>query len=224
MDFIFTFEHDSNQRLYNLKSVLSYYRMRFPTNKFILSETGKSITDINSNVSNISHIFEKTIPPHSQSRTINNGLQFSKESVVCIVDCDVVLVDYENIEMAYSLIKNEEFDYIIPYKKWYDLPNFSERIPNSQVDDYPIGGIFLINRNKFLEIGGMDEKYKGWGGEDDERHFRCKTKLKHKRMDGQVFHFPHPEQNEKYEWVKINKQHLDNDISNLDKAQEGSLI
>lgn len=224
MDFIFTFENDSNQRLYNLKLVLSYYRMRFPTNKFILSETGKSITDINSDVSNISHIFEKTPAPHSQSRTINNGLQFSKESVVCIVDCDVVLVDYKNIETAHSLIKNKEFDYIIPYKKWYDLPKFSERIPNFKVDDYPIGGIFLINRNKFLEIGGMDEKYKGWGAEDDERHFRCKTKLNYKRMDGEVLHFPHPEQTKKHESATINRQHLDNDISNPNKTQKITLI
>lgn len=222
MDFIFPFGNDSKERLYNLKQTISYYRMRFSNTNIIVSETGNSKSDLG--VSDITHIFEKTIPPHSQSRTINNALKFSKKDVICIIDSDVILLDYKNIETSYSLIKNNEFDYIIPYKKWYDLPNFSERIPNFKVDDYPIGGIFLINRNKFLEIGGMDEKYKGWGCEDDERHFRCKTKLKHKRIDGQVFHFPHPEQNEKYEWVKINKQHLDNDISNLDKAQEGSLI
>ena len=124
MDFIFTFGNDSEKRLQNLKSVISYYKKRFPNTNIIVSETGSSKTDLN--ISNITHIFEKTTSPHSQSRTINNGVKYSTAKSVCICDSDSLTLEYENISTLSQLIESNEIDYGIPYTEYLDFPNFKK--------------------------------------------------------------------------------------------------
>jgi len=220
MDFIFTFGNDSEKRLQNLKSVISYYKKRFPNTNIIVSETGDSKTHLG--ISDITHIFEKTTPPHSQSRTINNGVNHSTAKSVCICDSDSLTLEYENISTLAELIDSNEIDYGIPYTEYLDFPNFTDR---GCTEPECICGLFLVNREKFIEAGGQDESYEGWGGEDDERHYRLIRKgLRFFRIDGTVFHLEHPPQQDKSYYAKRNNQKMKHDISNPDKAQKNSLI
>ncbi|KAK0082215.1 hypothetical protein PV325_010867 [Microctonus aethiopoides] len=97
------------------------------------------------------------------------------------------------INVGFIHVKNE-FDYIAMHD--VDLlpmnDNLSYKFPNvgpyhiSSPNLHPryhystfIGGILLINRNHFMLVNGMSNKYWGWGLEDDEFYVRLKeAKLK----------------------------------------------
>lgn len=55
--------------------------------------------------------------------------------------------------------------------------DFSVRCTNTVYKG--LGGIVMFNRERFLEIGGYNEKFICWGAEDDELFCRCKI-LEHK--------------------------------------------
>jgi predicted glycosyltransferase involved in capsule biosynthesis len=59
-----------------------------------------------------------------------------------------------------------------------------------------VGGIVMFHKNKFIELGGYNEKFIAWGGEDNELDQRILT-LQHKKFrdessDAILFHLPHP--------------------------------
>lgn len=57
------------------------------------------------------------------------------------------------------------------------------------------GGTIAIRRDAFLSIGGFDEGFVDWGGEDDEFYDRCRQTLRHCRYGYLPFvHLWHPPQ------------------------------
>lgn len=56
------------------------------------------------------------------------------------------------------------------------------------------GGTFVINRDLWISLGGMDEKFSGWGGEDNAFNIRCQNRLgvSAEIVDGYAFHLFHP--------------------------------
>lgn len=56
------------------------------------------------------------------------------------------------------------------------------------------GGTFVMNRELWLSVGGMDENFTGWGGEDNAFNIRCEQYLGCPVgvLDGYAFHFFHP--------------------------------
>ena len=206
--FLFPFGNDSKQRLKNLECVLNYYRKRWPTIPFVISEIGKTQTEINK-PTNTKHIFTENTGLHSQSKAINCGIDVIKTKVLVCIDADIILTDYINLDVLIRDILIDDIDYGLPYNECLDFPHFRARIGyNKEV----IGGIFVVNLNKFKDVGGQSEKYKGWGFEDNERHYRLlRNNFKFKRMDGTLFHLEHHDQNNKYQNFEINKQHFIND-------------
>ena len=219
--FLFPFGYDSQKRLKNLESVLHYYRKRWPSISFLISEIGKTPTEINK-PNNTDYIFNSHIGLHSQSKVINFGIKHIKSKVLVCIDADIILTDYINLDILIRDIYLDKIDYGLPYDECLDLPYFTERVC---YEKECIGGIFAVNLDKFKDIGGQSEKYKGWGSEDNERHHRLiHNNFRFKRIPGTIFHLEHPEQKKKYESAEINKQHLQNDISSIDKIQEDPLI
>jgi predicted glycosyltransferase involved in capsule biosynthesis len=75
----------------------------------------------------------------------------------------------------------------------YAEDNFSIRCTNTVHQS--VGGIVMFNRERFLEIGGYNEKFIAWGAEDNELCTRVKT-LEHKSfrdedIDSVCFHLFH---------------------------------
>ena len=56
-----------------------------------------------------------------------------------------------------------------------------------------VGGAFLVDRDKYLEAGGENERFYGWGPEDAERVKRLEIlELPVSRVGGALFHLYHP--------------------------------
>jgi glycosyltransferase involved in cell wall biosynthesis len=223
IQFLFPYRKDSIERENNLNEVLQFYKSKFPNEKFLVVEVG----DEKTYNGDIPSIFQNQPLPHNQSKTINFGIENATEDILCIVDSDIILLDYENIRLGQSSILSKRYQYILPYEHFYDLPNFKRRVGNHQMggsDGKCIGGIWMVDRKAFQKLGMMNTKYEGWGSEDDYRHYLLSKSVKWMRFMGTVLHLYHPLQKDRNKFAKINKQHLDNDISNFNKIQKNTLI
>ncbi|HSQ87836.1 galactosyltransferase-related protein, partial [Romboutsia sp.] len=136
-------------------------------------------------------IGESTGFPYSRSEAINNAARKATRDIFLIMDADV-LFDIKDIEISINMLS--DFKIVFPLSKYVKLDNHitkdiisnSPNIPisemkistnNSKVffNSYPpgkykyifVGAICLIHRKQFEECGGFDERFRGWGGEDD---------------------------------------------------------
>lgn len=223
IQFIFPYRKDSVGREKNLDKVTKFYTEKFPNEKFLVVEVGEEKTYNGT----LPSIFQKQSLPHNQAKTINFGIENSTEDVLCIVDSDIILLEYENIKTAYRMIYHETYDYILPYLHCYDLPTFERRDGNHLMggsDGKCIGGIWMVSKKAFKKLGLMNTKYEGWGGEDDYRHWILSKNVNWRRLGGTILHLYHPPQKQIEKYSKINKQHLDNDISSTYKIQKNTFI
>lgn len=133
-----------------------------------------------------------------------------------MIDCDAFFNedDYENMFniiselslgdiITFDLAKLESNvdDYIIDGQFVVEKSNwsyaYSGKKENGPLNGYMggLGGVYISDTKLLLELGGFDEKYVGWGGEDGEMLGRIMTsKNKHKVIpirNFAPFHLPH---------------------------------
>lgn len=133
----------------------------------------------------------------------NNGVRQSTSDVVVIFDADTY-VDYESIYAAIfatqlygGLIKPFTiFGYMDEEstERFYEGErNFSSlKFQNDPSRDFQ-GGAWIINKEQYWLIGGMDENFPGWGAEDDAFHLICrKTFGPEIWVGGFGYHLYHP--------------------------------
>ena len=68
-------------------------------------------------------------------------------------------------------------------------------LPARSGDDLT-GGCYVISPESWLEVGGMDERFKGWGGEDDAFRIAAETllgpRIHHQGVMPHLYHPPVP--------------------------------
>ena len=104
-----------------------------------------------------------------------------------------------NEECSYSNILNEVsedaksyIDYIFKKdKKRSLLHKYKLKIRGAKL----VGLFFVVSKKDFIEVNGLDEKYKGWGKEDDDfgnRLFKLGLKSKPIKFSENIIHMYHP--------------------------------
>lgn len=120
-----------------------------------------------------------------KARAINNAVRDSKHDKLFIVDIDLA-IEKPAIQKGIRLINN--YCYIIPYGQWWRLSEkHTRRILDNEIKFYvaPDGrlcdvhprrgtGIHILTKKNFYAAGGYDERFIGWGGEDNA--FGCALK------------------------------------------------
>lgn len=151
-------------------------------------------------------IFHKT-------KYINILSQEASTKYIAIWDADVIL-NHTQIIDCYSNLLSGKFDLAYPYngtfldmsyiirsyymvnKKISILDNNKEKMNllyQASGNIVAVGGAFIIDLNKFNEIGKMNEEFYGWGLEDGEFYYRSiNNKLKIYRSNGPLYHLTHP--------------------------------
>ncbi|WP_410769031.1 galactosyltransferase-related protein [Fontibacillus sp. BL9] len=144
--------------------------------------------------------------PFSRSRAINRAAGKARGRVFVIADNDII---YDPELIAQSLKRLDDDCWVIPFSQINRLSQtYSERLIRGGEHPWPlqtkpetkpanasyfVGGMNVLLRESFEKVGGYDERFSGWGGEDEAFAYALDTLVgKHVRLDGELIHFWHP--------------------------------
>lgn len=141
----------------------------------------------------------------SRSKAINKAAALANGDRFIIADGDLI---YDPEMMKEAVRGLEDHEWIIPFTSITRLTlNNSQSILRAaigwplqiELETLPhdarlfVGGLNLVTRNAFEAVGGYDERFVGWGGEDEAFAYSLDTIIgKHIRLEGNLLHFWHP--------------------------------
>ena len=211
---------ESEDRLRNVITSISYLSHYFPQSKIIVKESDsqsifqRDALPVIQNIfggspKNLNHIFEKTDNKFFyKTRILNDLLLESTTSIVYNYDVDVVY-PISSYETAYHLIENNQLDVVYPYgcgvyQYAVDYPistfeafvesEFDLRIlhPNCRLQPSVMGWGQMIKRQVYIDSYMWNENFISWGAEDCEYYYRLQA-LGYKvgRVNNIVYHLEH---------------------------------
>ncbi len=208
--FLIPLRLDSIERLENLVMVVEFLSDNFDTNIHVLEATkfnNKILSKILPERVDITFTVDYD-PIFYRTHYINQMVMKCDTPYVAIWDADVI-VSKEQIMEAVTLLRNNEFDFVLPYKNkfmdtseiiralYYEDRDFNVLVHNeakmkSVYNPNPVGGGFFANRQTYIKAGLENKKFYGWGTEDGERVKRW-TILGYKieQLTGVIYHFTH---------------------------------
>lgn len=148
-------------------------------------------------------IGESNQQPFPKAKVINEAVKKSNGEILVIADADLFF-DPSLLEQAIKQLENNAW--VIPFKKVFNISKKStqELLKTEPVWPVPIeletrkrkyaamGGINIVPRKYFDKVGGFDERFVGWGGEDDAFAASMNNICGYvKRMDGTLYHLWH---------------------------------
>lgn len=190
-------------RLNNLRRTLDWIN-GFSGAQVILVEQDK-FSKINHLNLKCQHIFVKTNMPYNRSWAFNIGLKYSKTNIICCGDSDLIM---EPQAFIAGLQATQQYEMVSPYHSVVDLtPNESnfpleslvkiDRPGRGETDNQKInisGGIAIFRKDALIKLGGWNENFVGWGGEDDFQTIKVKQFLTWTELKAKVFHLYHDRQ------------------------------
>lgn len=200
---------DSEDRMENLSFVTKYLDKYFNTKIIVLEADIFPKVDLRKLPETVSYIFYKDYDKllHRTHYT-NIMVKMANTSIVCLYDSDVV-IPISQVCLAVKKITANRNDCVSPYDgsligidslfkamfgKLLDPELFLHNQGKfSVVTHRAWGGAVFLNKNSFIKAGMENENINSWGPEDIERRKRMEILgLCIKRIEGSLFHLPHP--------------------------------
>lgn len=144
--------------------------------------------------------------PFNRSAALNEAFQKSSGSVVIVADADTSF-DYDSVSVAIEVAEAAS-RWVLPYDVYYNLLPLETSVmltqpPSSKFREPAkwqhrltdsVSGVVVVPRAAFEAVGGFDERFRNWGGED--RAFAASLDVLWSpmyRVPGAVMHLWHPE-------------------------------
>ena len=220
LSFLMPCRIESEDRLKNVITSLSYLLYHFPECPIIIKENDAQSVFVDRALpviqklfgkvpDNLQHIFEQTNQQFfHKTRILNDLLVESKTEVVYNYDVDVVYPTSSYIT-AYNMIMQGGFDAVYPYGcgvyQWavnYPIPLFDSFIQskfdlnilqsNCKLQPSVMGWGQMIKRQVYIDSYMWNENFISWGAEDCEYYYRLQA-LGYRvgRVNDMVYHFDH---------------------------------
>lgn len=200
---------DSDVRIQNLQTIIHLYSCLQGIHFIILEADSSQLLDLKTD-EKIEYIYckdDSTIFHHTYYR--NKMIRLARTPIVIVWDVDI-LVPLSQLYMAVEEIRKYHVVLSYPYDGiCYDLtPNISKdfrrsldwQVLLSNKDDLKtmfgeltVGGVFVIDCQKYIQLGMENEYFVGWGPEDVERLKRLTIMdIPVSRIEGCIYHLFHP--------------------------------
>ena len=204
-------------RLNNLRRVLDWIN-GFNGVEVLLIEQ-----DTHSKIENLSlkakHIFIKSNMPYNRSWAFNVALKYSTTGTIVFGDSDLMMNPNEFIEGLKAL---QTYEMVSPYHTVIDLTAQESGMDFNQIlqinrpgrgenDNQKInisGGIAMFRKESIQKIGGWDERFLSWGGEDDFQTLKINNFLSFTELRAKCFHLFHPKEQPDMKYYQNNLQIL----------------
>lgn len=228
--FIVAYKHGP-QRLNNLKRVLNWINMFNGVEVIIIEQDRTSkLEDIDLKCR---YYFIESELPFNKAWAFNVGLKYATTDKIVFGDCDLIMQPEDFVDGLNHL---SSFECVSPYSKIgvIDLErselgyNFEQlkkitRPGRGELEDdirkVPLcGGIIMFQKDALLKIGGWDESFIGWGGEDDFQSIKVQRLLKWKELNHKVYHLWHPPTQPDMNYYQRNLKIL-NEVPKMDDNQ-----
>lgn len=208
--FIIPVRIDFSERKRNLDVLIDYlHRISTACIRVIeADDTPKYNVKIN-NTQVVYEFIKDSDPVFHRTKYLNLLLKKSTTQIVGIWDTDVIVPENQ-INDAIEQIRTNNIVMSFPYDGRFVMVSAedSSGFPNvcsisdmfDRIHTYllpqgnmSVGGAFLVNRNIYIDAGGENEHFYGWGPEDAERVKRMEILgLPVYRANGPLFHLHHP--------------------------------
>lgn len=214
--YIITYRHNT-ERFNNLKRTLEW------VNSFSGAEVILVEQDTHSKIKDVKlpckHIFLKSKMPFNKSWGFNVGLKYVNTNVIIFGDSDLIMNPDEFIKSVQML---EKYEMVNPYNSVIDLNPQESNLPlgeilkinrpgrgETDIQKVPMcGGICIFRRDAIHKIGGWDEGFIGWGGEDDFQSVKVKNFLTFYENTTKCYHIYHDRPAPDMKWYQRNLQLL----------------
>lgn len=210
LTFVIPIRVDSAERERNLDVVLEQLSGIENADISVLEGDIQPLYRLKKEYRNVKYRFiEDPDPVFHRTKYLNQLLRDAQGAVVGVWDTDV-MVPEEQILDAAKAIRSGRAIMSFPYDgRFYMLsPDDSDQFVSDRsykrLEDqvrnrhlahgpHSVGGAFLVNRKKYLQSGGENEHFYGWGPEDAERVKRIEILGQSVyRAKGPLFHLYHP--------------------------------
>lgn len=209
---------DNAERLMNLSTVIKYLSPLQCRILVLEADAQPQVRGVCDNDLVDYNFIEDTKSVFHRTHYINKLLLMAKTKLVAIWDTDI-LVEYNQIVEALQILVQKEATIVYPYDgRFIMLPeHLSVQVRHNIDFDYLrslklssmlgrklCGGAYIVHRSKYLQCGGENERFTGWGPEDAERMHRVKI-LGHSVYhisSGELFHLYHPRTASNYQSIE----------------------
>lgn len=202
VSYIFTYRQTSIDRFNNLKNVLTWLtNLNVPDLEIMIIEQD-DYQKLNVPIDfKIKHIFVKNPGLFNRSWGFNIGVRNTTNPILFFGDSDMI-VNPIHIFETINLLQTSQFDVVSPFKQCIELDEKETQIVdiknfNYSLDKLPRGGmnfcsgIVAYNRIALERIYAWDERFEGWGGEDDIQFMKTRQILKFLTLNASCFHLYH---------------------------------
>ena len=204
--FVIPVRIDSSERRENLDVVLDQLSKRKRSKIIVLEADNDSKYKVPGNCLNVTYRFVKdNNSVFYRTKYLNELLYETDTSIVGIWDTDVIVPD-DQIDSSIADIRNGKSVMSFPYDGRFNfcsmedscvfrdnrLIEFLKEKEHSNCFIHSVGGAFLVHKDYYLEAGGENEHFCGWGMEDMERVKRMEiVGLPVSRAVGALYHLFH---------------------------------
>lgn len=198
ISYIVCYREASSERKQALEFTLRRFKNYFPSIEIIIAEQDSESRLVLDKSPNVNHLFIYNSGLFNKSWAFNCAVKNTDKDIFVFADADIFL-DKEGYIECFEAIK--DFDAITPNK--VEISNV--RIDEDAEDQVQFlnprklytfaGGLLIMTRDAFESIGGWDERFEGWGGEDDAMSHVIFNRLKTKTFNLPNYHIDHPHEN-----------------------------